>query len=74
MAQELRAEEIRHAADRHIASATSPDWQRRTTNEAISKEFRLYFLKLFAMEYNSTPISPTSLAFQLPKRLGVRVA
>ena len=35
MAQELRAEELRHAADRHITSVTSPDGQRRTTNEAI---------------------------------------
>ena len=50
MAQELRAEELRHAADRHIASVTSPDGQRRTTNEAICKEFRQYFLKLFTRE------------------------
>ena len=47
MAQELRAEELRHAADRHIASVTSPDGQRRTTN---CKEFRQYFLKLFTRE------------------------
>ena len=33
MAQELRAEELRHAADWHIASVTSPNWQRRTTNK-----------------------------------------
>ena len=45
MAQELRAEELRHAADRHIACVTSPDGQRRITNEAICKEFRQYFLK-----------------------------
>ena len=50
MAQELRAEELRHAADRHIASVTSPDEQRRTTNQAICKEFRQYFLKLFTRE------------------------
>ena len=40
MAQELRAEELRHATDR----------QRRTTNEAICREFRQYFLKLFTRE------------------------
>ena len=28
MAQELRAEELRHASDQHIASVTSPDGQR----------------------------------------------
>ena len=50
MAQELQAKELRHAADRHIASVTSPDGQRRTTNEAICKEFRQYFLKLFTRE------------------------
>ena len=50
MAQELRAEELRHAADRHIASVTSPDGQLRTTNEAICKEFLQYFLKLFTRE------------------------
>ena len=50
MAQELRAEELRHAADRHIASVTLPDGQRRTTNEAICKEFRQYFMKLFTRE------------------------
>ena len=50
LAQELRAEELRHATDRHIASVTSPDGQRRTTNEAICGEFRQYFLKLFTRE------------------------
>ena len=50
MAQELRAEELRHAADRHIASVILPDGQRRTTNEAICKEFRQYFQKLFTRE------------------------
>ena len=50
MAQELRAKELRHATDQHIASVTSPDGQRRTTNEAICKEFRQYFLKLFTRE------------------------
>ena len=39
MAQELRAEELRHAADRHIASVTSPDGHRRTSNEGICKSF-----------------------------------
>ena len=34
----------------HITSVTSPDGQRRTTNEAIYKEFRQYFLKLFSWE------------------------
>ena len=50
MAQELRAEELRHSTDRHIASVTSPDGQRRTTNEAICREFQQYFLKLFTRE------------------------
>ena len=50
MAQELRAEELRHATDRHIASVTSPEGQRRTRNEAICGEFRQYFLKLFTRE------------------------
>ena len=50
MAQELRAEELRHATDRHIASVKSPEGQRRTTNEAICGEFRQYFLKLFTRE------------------------
>ena len=50
MAQELRAEELRHAADWHIASDTSPDGQRRTTNEAICKEFWQYFLKLLTRD------------------------
>ena len=50
MAQELRAEELRHATDRHIASVTSPEGFRRTTNEAICGEFRQYFLKLFTRE------------------------
>ena len=50
MAQELRAEELRHATNRHIASVTSPDGQRRTTNKAICREFRQYFLKLFTGE------------------------
>ena len=50
MAQELRAEELRHAADRHIASVTSPDGQRRTTNEAICKEFRQHFVTFFTRE------------------------
>ena len=45
MAQELRDEELRH-----IASVTSPDGQRQTTNEVICREFRQYFLKLFTME------------------------
>ena len=50
MALELRAEELKYVADRHIASVTSPDGQRRTTNEAICKVFRQYFLKLFTRE------------------------
>ena len=50
MAQELWAEELRHATDRHIASVTSPEGQRRTTNEAICGKFRQYFLKLFTGE------------------------
>ena len=50
MAQELRTEQLRHAADRHIANVTSTDGQRRTTNEAICKEVRQYFLKLFTRE------------------------
>ena len=50
MAQELRAEELRHAAYQHIASVTSPDGQRRTTNEVICREFRQYLLKHFTRE------------------------
>ena len=50
MAEELRAKELRHATDRHITSVTSPEGQRRTTNEAICREFRQYFLKLFTRE------------------------
>ena len=50
MAQEVRAEELRHATDRHIANVTSPDGQRRITNETICGEFRQYFLKLFTRE------------------------
>ena len=50
IAPKLRAEELRHAADRHIPSVTLPDGQRRITNEAICKEFRQYFLKLFTRE------------------------
>ena len=50
MAQELRAKELRNAADQHIASVTLPDRQRRATNKAICKEFQQYFLKLFTRE------------------------
>ena len=50
MAHELRAEELRHAVDQHIAIVTPPDGQHRTTNEAICKEFRQYFMKLFTRE------------------------
>ena len=50
IAQELQAEEFKHAADRHITSVTSPDGQCQTTKEAICKEFRQYFLKLFTRE------------------------
>ena len=64
IAQELRAEELRHATDRHITSVTSPNEQRRTTNEAICKEFWDYFKKLFTREskLSSIPILPTFLA------------
>ena len=47
MAQELRVEELRRAADRHTASITLPDGQRRTTKEAVCKEFQLYFENIF---------------------------
>ena len=50
MAQELRAEELRAATRRHIASVTSPDGQRLTTNEDICKGFRDYFLQLCTRE------------------------
>ena len=50
MAEELQAEELRHATDQHITSVTSPEGQRQTTNEAICREFRQYFLKLFTRE------------------------
>ena len=45
--QELRAEDLWHVADRHIASATSLNGQRRTTNKTICRKFRDYFEKLF---------------------------
>ena len=47
MGQEFRGEELKHAVDRHIVSITSPDGQCRTTNEAICREFRDFFEKLF---------------------------
>ena len=50
MAQELWAEELRHATDRHIASVTSPEGHCRTTDEAICRKFRQYFVKLFTRE------------------------
>ena len=50
MAQELRAEEMRFASDRHITSVTSPDGQRRTTNEGICSVFRDYYQDLFTRE------------------------
>ena len=68
MAQELRAEELRHAADRHIASVTSPDGQRRTTNEVICKEFRQYFLKLFTREPGLSSVR--HLSCRLPSPFG----
>ena len=39
-----------HAANRHIASVTSPDVQRRTTNEAIYKGVSAVFPKAFTRE------------------------
>ena len=50
MAQELRANELRHAADRHMASVTLPDGQRRTTNESICTIIRQYFENIFTRE------------------------
>ena len=50
MAQELQVEELRCAVDIHITSVTSSDGQRRTTNEAICKEFQVSFEKLFTRE------------------------
>ena len=50
MAQELQTKEPTYIADRHITSVTSPDGQRRTTNEAICKTFSKYFEKLFTWE------------------------
>ena len=50
MAQELRVEELRHTTQRHIASVTSADGQRLSTNEGICREFRDYFEKLFTGE------------------------
>ena len=47
MAQELRAEEMRAASQRHIASVTSPDDQRLTTNGDICRQFRDYYQDLF---------------------------
>ena len=58
MAPELRTEKLRHAVDRHIVSVTSPDGQSRITNEAIYREFRDYFVKLFTRkpELSSTQL------------------
>ena len=50
MAQELRAEEMRAASKRYIASVTSPDGQRLTTNGDICKQFRDYYQDLFTRE------------------------
>ena len=70
MAQELRAEEVRHATDRHIASVTSPEGQRRTTNEAICGEFRQYFLKLFTREPGLSSAQFRHLSCRLPSPFG----
>jgi len=50
MARELRAEELRAANHRQIASVTSPDGHRRITNKDICKEFCDYYQKLFTRE------------------------
>ena len=50
MAQELRAEELRAASSRHIASVTSPDGQRRTTNKDIYSVFQDIYQDLFTRE------------------------
>ena len=52
---------IKDKLDRLIASVTSPDGQRRTTNEAICKKFRQYFLNLFIRE---PVLTETSLCTQ----------
>ena len=39
MAQELRAEELIHTIDRHIASVTSPDGQCQTTKKPFVGDF-----------------------------------
>ena len=51
MAQELRAEELIHASQQHIAGVTSLDRQRQTTNESICCDFRNYFPKIFTNEH-----------------------
>ena len=48
--QELQAEELRHASQKHITSVTSLDGQHWTTKEGIFREFRDYFQKLFIKE------------------------
>ena len=50
MAAELRAEELRQAADRHIARVTLPDGRTVTTNQGVLEAFRSYYQELFAME------------------------
>ena len=68
MSPELRAEELRHAADRHIASVTSPDRQRRTTNEAICKEFLTN--KTFYQGARTELCSVRHLSCRLPPSFG----
>ena len=74
MDQELRAEELRHATDRHIASVTSPDGQRRTTNEAICGEFRQYFLKLFTREPGLSSAQFDSYLADFPRLSAIEAA
>ena len=49
-AQEQRVEVLRHTSQRHIASVTSPDGQRQTTNKGICSELHDFFQKLIIYE------------------------
>lgn len=50
MAGKLRAEKVRSASNRHIASVTWPDRRTGTTNTDICETFRDYFQDMFTRE------------------------
>lgn len=50
MATEERAEELRNATDRHIASTTLPSERQVTTNAGISEDIQNYYQEHFSRE------------------------